>query len=76
MNDNEGTKFHPKKIKDVNEYDTLVLSSAGEVLQVNERGKCFYETLRDIVEITYRRTFHLEYKNKSRDSKNQVIHKL
>ena len=64
-------------MKDVNyDDDMLVLSSSGEVLQVNERGKCFYNTMRDIVERTYRRTFHLQYKNLSNDSKNQVIKKL
>ena len=75
MNDNEGIEFHPKKIKiikDVNDDETLVLGSTGEVLQVNERGKCFYNTMRDIVERTYRRTFHLQYKNQFIDSKNQV----
>ena len=41
-NDNEGTECHPRKIKivkDVNEYETLVLNSAREVLQANDRGK-------------------------------------
>jgi hypothetical protein len=46
------------------------------VLEVNERGKNFYKTMRDIVERTYRRTFHLQYINQSNDSKNQVISKL
>ena len=33
-------------MKDVNyDDDTLVLGSIGEVLQVNERGNCFYNTL-------------------------------
>lgn len=39
-NDNEGTKFHPKKIKtvkDINDDETLVLNSVREVLQVNEK---------------------------------------
>ena len=54
----------------------LVLSSFGEVLQLNERGKYFYSAMRDILEITYRRTLHLQYKNQSSYSKNQVIHKL
>ena len=61
-NNNEGTKCCPKKIKivkDVNDDETLVLNLAGEVLQVNERVKCFYNIMRDIVERTYRRTFHL-----------------
>jgi hypothetical protein len=62
-------------MKDVND-DDLVLSSSRVVLEVNERGKLFYRTLRDIVERTYRHTFHLQYKNQSNDSKNQVIHKL
>jgi hypothetical protein len=38
-------------MKDVND-DDLVLSSSGVVLEVNERGKLFYKTLRDIVERT------------------------
>ena len=64
-------------MKDVNyDDDTLVLSSSGEGLQVNERGKCFYNTVRDIVEGTYRHNFHLQYKNQSSDSKNHVIQKL
>ena len=63
-------------MKDVNDDNTLVLSSSGEVLQVNERGKCFYNTMRDIVERTYRCTFHLQYKNQYNDSKNQAIYKL
>jgi hypothetical protein len=70
---------HPKRtkfLKDVKDDDNLVISSTGVVLEVNERGKLFYKTLRDIVERTYRHTFHLQYKNQSNDSKNQVIHKL
>ena len=63
-------------MKDVNDDDTLVHTSSGEVLQVNERGKCFYNTMRDTVERTYRHTFHLQYKNQSSDSKNQIIQKL
>lgn len=63
-------------MKDLNDDDTLVLSSSREVLQFNERGNCFYNTMRDIVERTYRHTFHLQYKNRSSDSKSQVIHKL
>ena len=42
--DNEGIKFHPKKIKivkDVNDDDMLILRSSGEVLEVHERGKYF-----------------------------------
>ena len=60
-NDNEETKCLLKKIKimkDVNDDDMLVFSSSRDVLQVNERGKCFYNTMRDMVERTYRRTFH------------------
>ena len=56
----------PKMIKfvnDVNIDETLVLSSSREVLEVNEREKYFYKTMRDIVERTYRHTFHLQYKN-------------
>ena len=63
-------------MKDVNDDDTLVLSSSKEVLQVNERGTCIYNTLRNIVERAYRRTFHLQDKNKSSDSKNQVRQKI
>ena len=57
-------------------YYQLVLSSSGVVLEVNRRGKDFYNTMRDIVERTYICTFHLQYKNKSNDSKNKVICKL
>ena len=32
--------------------------------------------MRDIVERTYKRTFHLQYRNQSNDLKNQVICKL
>jgi len=54
-----------KIMKDVNyDDDMLVLSSSREVLQVNERGKCFYNNMRDIVKRTYKRTFHLQYKKK------------
>ena len=52
-------------MKDVNDDDTLVLSSFVEALQVNEKGKCFYNTMRDTVESTYRHTFHLKQKKKS-----------
>jgi hypothetical protein len=63
-------------MKDVND-DELVLSSSRVVLEVNEGGgKNFYKTMRDIVERMYRHSFHLQYKNQSNDSKNQVIHKL
>jgi len=30
-----------KKFNDVNDYDGLVISSSGVVLEVNERGKLF-----------------------------------
>ena len=50
-------------MKDVNDDDMLVLSSFEEVLQVNESGKCFYNTMKNIVEGTYRHTFQLQYKN-------------
>jgi hypothetical protein len=46
------------------------------VLEVNGRGKLFYTALRVIVERTYRHTFHLRHKNKSSDSRSQVICKL
>ena len=66
-----------KVVKDVNYEDyMLVFSSTGEVLQVNQRGGCFYKTLRNIMERTYRRTYDLQYKNQSIKSKNQVIYKL
>jgi hypothetical protein len=54
----------------------LVLISSGVVLEVIEREKLFYRTLRDLVERTYRHTFNLQYTNQSTDSKNEVIHKL
>ena len=42
-------------MKDVNDDDdTLVFSSSKELLQVKENNKCFYNTMRGIVEITYR----------------------
>jgi hypothetical protein len=62
-----------KIVKDVNDDHSLVINSYGVVLEVNARGKMFYIYLRDIVERTYRRNFHLQYKNQSNDSKNQVI---
>ena len=46
------------------------------VLEVNERGKTFYKTLRDLVERMYRHSFHLQYKNQSSGSKNQILSKL
>ena len=66
---------HPKRtknVKDVNDDDgdDLFMNSCGVVLEVNERGKMFYRALRDMVEIMYRRHFHLQYKNQSSDSKN------
>ena len=55
-NENERMECRPKKIiivKDVNDDEMFVLISFGEVLEVNERGKCFYKTMREIVERTY-----------------------
>jgi hypothetical protein len=75
---NEGTKGPPNKkkiTKDVND-DELVLSSYRVVLEVNDKGKNFYKTMRDIVERMYRHYFHLQYKNQSNESKNKVIFKL
>ena len=54
-------------MKDVND-DDMVLSSSRVVLVVNERDNFFYKTMRDIVERTYRHTFHLQYKNQLNDS--------
>ena len=65
-----------KKFMDDANDDQLVLSSFRVVLEVNRRGKQFYNNMRDIVERTYRHTFHLQLKNESNDSKNQVICKL
>ena len=62
-------------IEDVND-DELVLSSSRVVLEINQRGEFFNRTMRDIVEQTYRRIFHLQYRNQSNDSKNRVIFKL
>ena len=45
-------------------------------MQVNERGKNFYKSLRDLLERMYRRSFHLQYKKQSNDSKNQILSKL
>ena len=64
-----------KKIEHENENE-LLLSSFGVVLEVNERGKFFYKSLRDLEEWMYRRSFHLQYKNQSNDSKNQILFKL
>ena len=67
-----------KKIKikkNVND-DELVISSTIVILEVNERGKQYFKTLRDIRERMYRHTFHLQYKNQSNDSKNRVIRKI
>ena len=63
------------KIEHANEKEFL-LSSSGVVLEVNERGKTFYKSLRDLVEQIYKRSFHLQYKNQSNDSKNQILSKL
>jgi hypothetical protein len=46
------------------------------VLEINQRGENFYITMRDIMERTYRRTFHLQYRKQSNDSKNEAISKL
>ena len=56
--------------------DQLVLSSSGVVLEVNRRGKEFNNTMRDIVERTYKCYFHLHYRNQSNYLKNQIICKL
>ena len=40
------------------------------------RGGNVFNTMRDIVEMTYRHTFHLQYKNQPPDSKIQVIQRL
>jgi hypothetical protein len=42
-----------KNYKGINDDKTLVLISSIEVLEVNGKGKCFYKTMRDIVERTY-----------------------
>ena len=39
-------------------------------------GIFFYKTMINIVDRTYRHAFHLQYKNQSNDSKNQIIQKL
>ena len=73
------TKFNViirKKIMENANDDQLVLSSSGVVLEVSRRDKEFYNTMRDIVERMYNHTFHLQYKNQSNDSKNQIICKL
>ena len=62
-------------MEDAND-DKLVLSSSGVVLEVNERGKRFYKTMRGIVDRMYRHSFHLWYKAQSNESKNYVIFKL
>ena len=69
---NNKSQCHHKKKKimeDAND-DQLVLSSSGVALEVNRRGKEFYNTMRYIVEITCICTFHLQYRNQSNDSKN------
>ena len=63
------------KIKHANENE-LLLSSSGVVLEVNKRRKKFYKTLSNLVEQMYRRSFHLQYKNQSKYSKNQILSKL
>jgi hypothetical protein len=72
-------EYRPKRthfFKDVNDDDGLVISSSRVVLEVNERRKLFYRALRDIVERTYRRNFHLQYKNQSNDSRNYLMRTL
>ena len=64
-----------KKIEHANE-NKLILSSSGVVLEVNKRGENFYKCLRDLVETMYRRSFHLQYKSQTNDSKNQILCKL
>ena len=64
-----------KKIEHENENE-LLFSSSEVVLEVNERGKNFYKSLRDLVERMYRPSFHLQYKNQSNYSKNQILSKL
>ena len=59
-------------MEDAND-DQLVLNSFGVLMEINRMCKEFYNTLRDIVERTCRRTFHLRYINQSNDSKNQII---
>jgi hypothetical protein len=49
------------------------------VLEINQgEGKWGggYKPMRDIMEWTYKRTFHSQYRNQSNDSKNHVISKL
>ena len=65
-----------KKIMEDANDDQLVLSSSGVGLEVNRRDKEFYNTMRYIVEKTYKCTFHLQYINQSNESKNQIICKL
>ena len=64
-----------KKIEHANENE-LLLSSSGVVLEVNERGKYFYKSSRDLVERMFIHSFLLQYKNQSNDSKNQILSKL
>ena len=45
-------------------------------MEVNERGKIFYKALRDLVERMYKHSFHLQNRNHSNDSKNQILFKL
>lgn len=55
--------------------DELVLSSSGVVLKVNKREFFFYKTMRDLVERTYKRSFHSQYKNQCNDFNNEIIFK-
>jgi hypothetical protein len=58
MRENKAFLKRKKNKKDVND-DELVLSSIGMVLEVNDIWKMFYNTMRDILEITYMCSFHL-----------------
>ena len=75
MRENKAFLKRKKKKNDVND-DELVLSSIGMVLEVNDIGKIFYNTMRDILEIAYMCSFHLLYKNQFNKSKKQVTFKL
>ena len=51
-------------MEDAND-DELVFRSSREVLEVNRRGKDFYNTMRYVVERACIRSFHLQYINQS-----------
>ena len=58
---NEGTKGRPRKIKNrknVNNNE-LIICSSRVVLEVDEKGNFFYETMMDAIEIIYIHSFHL-----------------